>query len=263
MSKLEYTKTPYDIKREAKDLIENQTVRFIKHQEAFKFNIGDILVMQCKYGGQWVTRVSYGATGVPVKFMYVFENEIGIGYIKQLRVNGKGFTTLTTCVADINPEEVRLILDPELVDHMLLSDKGEEFDYSKMHADRMAFRKEAIEKNKKLLLDLSTPELRVKWFYSLKKGDAVWIGRDWDSIVSDPQVVSQVQDLPFASVMGHDIDSIRGTREAALIKSMGSIYRYVTVKGKNGWDRQYQIMDIPSLKVLVSKPWSLKESDSI
>src|ERR1035437_2383731 len=130
MSKLTYIKTKQDSDREARDSILNQTVKFIKHQEAFKFNIGDIVIMQYRNtDGSWRTKATSNATDAPTKFMYVFENEVGIGYIKQLRAGGKGFTTLTTCVADIDPQSTRIILDPDLVDHMLLSDQGEEFDY--------------------------------------------------------------------------------------------------------------------------------------
>src|ERR1039458_9087343 len=141
-TKIKYVKTKEDSAREKGDLINNQTVKFIKCQEAFKFNIGDIVIMQYHWGeNNWRTKTSSGAIGAPTKFMYVFENEIGIGYIKQLRANGKGFATLTTCVADLDPNLVRLVLDPDLVDHMLLSDKGEEFDYAKCHAERAAFRR--------------------------------------------------------------------------------------------------------------------------
>jgi hypothetical protein len=255
--KLKYIKTDDDIEREERDLHLNQTVRFVKYQEAFKFNIGDIVIMQYKCAGGWRTKTTTGTTDVPVKFMYVFENEVGIGYIKQLRVNGGGFTTLMTCVADINPEDTRLILDPELVDHLLLSDKGEEFDYSIAHAQKMAFRKEAVEKNKKLLLDLSTPEARVKWFYSLKKGDIVWAGRDWDSIINDPQEVTDIRDCDLLQIS--NTNSFVGTQEAKLIKQ----YRTIKLKGKDGWDREYNIMDVPGWKVVRSKPYSLKESDSI
>jgi len=260
MSKLEYIKTAEDIKREKRDLRDNQTVKFVKFQEAFKFNVGDIVIMQYKWSdGSWKTKKTFGATEVPVKFMYVFENEVGIGYIKQLKVNGTGFTTLTTCVADIDPTTTRLILDPDLVDHLLLSDGDEEFDYSRAHSERMAFRKEAVEKNKKLLLDLSTPEARVKWFYSLKKGDVIWAGLDWDSIVNDPQEVVDIKDFNIQQISDAAIKTIKGTQEARLIQ----VYRHVILKGKSGWHREYNIMDVPTLKVLRSKPWPLKESNSL
>ena len=254
--KLKYVRTPEDISKENRDSRDNQTVRFLKYQEAFRFNIGDIVIMQYNYNGhQWNTKTTSGGTDAPVKYMYVFENEVGIGYIKQLRANGKGFTTITICVADLNPLNVRLILDPELVDHLLLGDANEEFDYSRIHAQRTAFRKEATEKNKKLLKDLSTPELRVEWFYSLKKGDKVWMGYDWNSVVNNMQEVTEIFEVPRKEWSHIEKNPIAGTVEGQLIKS----YRHVTFKGKNGWERRYAIMDVSTLKVMNSKPWSLKD----
>jgi len=237
--KLKYTKTKEDISREAVDLRDNQTIKFMKHQEAFKFNVGDIVVMQYTYGdGKWNSRTN-GANKVPVKYMYVFENEIGIGYIKQLKADGSGFTTLTTCVADLDPNSTRLILDPDFVDHLLLSDAGEEFDYSKMHTDRASFRKAAIEKNKKLLVDLSTPELRLSWFKSLKVGDAMWISNySWDDVVERPGMITDL-----------------------LLKKNPADDSVVLVKIK-GYDREYKLGHLLGFKVLKSKPWPLKD-DSI
>ena len=74
---LTYTKTAADTKREASDIRNSPIMRFLKNQDHFKFNIGDILVRQTKYTGDWVTTVTPGVAA-PKKFMYVFENELGI-----------------------------------------------------------------------------------------------------------------------------------------------------------------------------------------
>jgi hypothetical protein len=258
---LKYEKTDDDISREARDLLHNPAVRFIKHQESFRFNIGDILVMQYKYGDEeWLTKRA-GPTETPVKYMYVFENEVGVGYIKKLRSNGKGFTTMTTCLADLDPTTTRLILDPEYVDHILLS-SGEEYDYSRMHAEKSSFRKAAIEKNKKLLVDMSTPQARVDYFYSLKVGDIVWMGTCWDDIVNDVRTVVDIQDIPISELakakLGYNspnVETVKASAEGRLIKN----YRIVVLKTQEGWDRNYSILELHGYKFLKSKPWPLKD----
>ena len=79
--KLEYVKTSKDANTEKNDLAGNQVVKFIKNQEAFKFNIGDILIMQNRVWRtdkeEWVTKSTSYTTSTPTKYMYVFENEVG------------------------------------------------------------------------------------------------------------------------------------------------------------------------------------------
>jgi hypothetical protein len=195
--KLEYVKTAKDANTENNDLVNNQTVKFIKHQEHFKFNVGDILIMQRKgYGDtEWVSERTSHITDTPTKYMYVFENELGIGYIKQLKADGSGFTTLLTCVAEIDPNRQRLVLDPSFVDHLILSDKEDAFDYNLERRNKASFRRRAINKNKKLILDLSDTLFRVTWFHGLKKGDKIYMGYDWEDITAGPTEITRIEEV--------------------------------------------------------------------
>ena len=84
--KLKYEKTHSDRAREVSDIRRSPIMRFLKHQDYFKFNIGDVLVKQRRFtlNSEWETEVVVGVNTAK-KFMYVFENELGIGYVKQLR----------------------------------------------------------------------------------------------------------------------------------------------------------------------------------
>ena len=134
-----------------------------------------------------------------MKFMYVFENELGIGYIKQLKVDGSGLTNTVQCVANLDPRYTRLSLDPEYAEHMLLGEG--EFDYSKEYHARKAYREEAIAKNNKLLIDIADDDRAYSWASSLKKGDEFYIGYDYSEC--NKHVVTSVVNKNTAAVRVH------------------------------------------------------------
>jgi hypothetical protein len=182
--KLKYEKTSLDRAREISDIRRSPIMRFLKHQDYFKFNLGDILVKQKRYGSadEWQTEVTAGVK-TPKKFMYVFENELGIGYLKQLRVDGTGFTTELICTANFDPNYVRFVLDPDFVDHMLIGDS--EFEYNKEYVDKKAFRDEAVKKNTKILVGTRSLKKRIAWLANLKYGDMFWMGETFDELVQN------------------------------------------------------------------------------
>src|SRR5206468_3542273 len=92
----------------------------------------DVLIrQQYRYGPhnsrQWVTDCVSAHSKAPKKFVYVYENELGIGYVKQLKADGSGFTSYMCCMANIDPAYTRFTIDPEYADHLLLSDGEQEF----------------------------------------------------------------------------------------------------------------------------------------
>jgi hypothetical protein len=179
--KLKYEKTSYDRARELSDARRNPIMRFLKHQDNFKFNVGDILIKQRRFAhdDEWETEVITGVN-TPKKFMYVFENDLGIGYVKQLRVDGSGFTTTLVCTANFDPDTVRFQLDPEYVDHILIGDT--DFQYNKEYLGKKAFREEATKNNTKILVRTRLLNQRIKWLATLKVGDVFWMGNTLDEL---------------------------------------------------------------------------------
>jgi hypothetical protein len=203
--KLQYDKTADDLKKEKGDLENIPTLRYLRHQDSYKFNIGDVLIKQVSYGGygttpeEWRTERS-SSTGAPTKFMYVFENELGVGYIKQLKIDGSGFTNTLHCVASLDPLCTRLSLDPEYVDHMLLGDGGD-FQYNREYVDKKSFRQEAITRNKKLLVNVTSAKKRLEWVHQLKVGDTFWAAYRWDTVTTtEPYTITSIKDLPLTAV---------------------------------------------------------------
>lgn len=203
---IKYDKTKSDAERERDDLRRSPIMRFLKHQDWFRFNIGDVLVKQTKRYSpdgepeQWHTDKLVG-NGAPRKYVYVFENELGIGYLKQLRVDGSGFTSQLICTVNFDPENTRFQLDPDYVDHMLVGEDG--FQYNKEYLDKKNYRVEAIKENTKNLVNTRTAHKLVGWFHGLKIGDTFWFGETWDDMVKDKYVVKEVNDMPTSMLPSH------------------------------------------------------------
>jgi hypothetical protein len=188
--RLKYEKTVDDRAREISDIKRNPICRFLKNQEVFRFNVGDVVIKQKRdtMDKEWETEVIPGVKS-PRKFMYVFENEVDVGYLKPLRVDGTGFTTELVCAANFNPDYVRFVLDPDFVDHMLIGD--EDFEYNKSYLNKRAYREEAIKNNKKILVHTRSTKKRTEWINSLKVGDEFWMGDTFDELPNCKYVVEQ------------------------------------------------------------------------
>jgi hypothetical protein len=190
---IKYEKTPDDISREKSDLKSSPIMRFLRNQEYFKFNIGDVLIKQTRWGSERDWKTDQTGVGSPKKFIYVFENELGIGYVKQLKVDGTGFTSNLVCMANFEIETTRFTLDPEYVDHILL-DGDEGFAYNKDYLHKREFRDEAIKRNKLLLVKTGSAKKTIAWFDTLKVGDTFWYGDTFDELVKNKHVVTVVKD---------------------------------------------------------------------
>ena len=132
--------------------------------------------------GEWVTETISGVNSSK-KFMYVFENELGVGYIKQLRVDGSGFTTTLFCTANFDPDRVRFQLDPDFVDHVLIGE--DDFQYNEEYLNKKAFRDDAVKKNTKMLVRTQSTAKRVEWLAKLKVGDVFWAGWSLDVMIKN------------------------------------------------------------------------------
>ena len=119
--------------------------------------------------------------------MYAFENSFGIGYLKQLKVDGSGFTNALIFTANFDPETVRFMLDPDYVDHLLVGEG--EFQYNKEYLDKKTYKADAIEKNKAILLRTGNYKVRSRWMKSLKPGDVFWAGRGIEDMVRSKYTV--------------------------------------------------------------------------
>lgn len=163
--------------------------------------------------------------------MYVFENEVGIGYLKPLRVDGTGFTSELVMTANFDPDYVRFQLDPDFVDHMLIGD--DDFEYNQSYLNKKAYRDEAIKKNKKLLIQTRATKKRTEWITSLKPDDEFWMGSDFDELAHNKyKVIEHISNRNPTQIR---VETVSNVNQAMIGRSMVwdeayFVYRYVSMK---------------------------------
>jgi len=230
--KLKYEKSIDDRAREISDVKRNPICRFLKNQEVFKFNIGDIVIKQKRQtmNNEWETEVIPGVRSAR-KFMYVFENEVGIGYMKPLRVDGTGFTSELVCVANFDPDYVRFQLDPDYVDHMLIGD--DDFEYNQSYLNKKAYRDEAIKNNKKILIQTKATTKRIAWITSLRAGDEFWLGSDFDELAFNKyRVMEHITNQNPTTIRVEAVSSVNPANvgRSFVWDEAYFVYRYVSMK---------------------------------
>ncbi len=179
-------KSAADIKKEKDDMVSSKLpiLRYLKYQDELKFKIGDILVKKSSYedeNGKIIWETETDQIGIPVQYVYIFENEVGVGYVKRLKPDGSGPTRATAiCIARFDAGEHRFVLDPGYAEHLLLGEG--DYQYHKDRERLTTFRNEAIEKNKQLLIDTSHKASCIVWWKSLKIGDTIYVGYGPDDV---------------------------------------------------------------------------------
>ena len=193
---MKYEITPDDLKIMEFDLRHDRTLKHIRNLSFYKFTIGDVLIREEKYhkgngeGHEWKTKMA--ECGIANKYVYVFENELGIGYIRRLSVNGRKFVDKATCVTEFDPDQTRFILDPEYADHMIFSEENAEFDAKSRYDEIKKKREQINRKNKKNALQFADKAAAVAWMNTLKVGDQLWYGYSINGIGKQPYFVHEI-----------------------------------------------------------------------
>jgi hypothetical protein len=173
---MKLTKTAEDMAKEEKDLREIHVLVLLANLDRIKFNVGDVLIKKRLVSdddGNPVWDIEKDDIGEPVKYVYAFENKLGIGYVKALKKSGKGPHKTPKCLANVHLATEQYMLDPEYVEHLLLGEGGE-FKYNASYERALAYRKEAIEKNKAFLVDGDDWKANLQWWKSLAVGSMLW-----------------------------------------------------------------------------------------
>jgi hypothetical protein len=234
-----------------------------------KFAVGDILLKKVRDdddddAAKWI--IETDEIGAPIKYVYAFENELGIGYIKKLDNSGKGPTKgKAICVTKIVQRHEQLILDPDYAEHLLLS-SGEEFKYNARYEAYKTFRDEALKKNKAIAIpvvvkrvdphDLDdyefviSPQFKQLW-KNMKVGDKVYTD-DEDSELEDGDM-SQLGNIVY------EIVKITKSRSSMTFKVLEDKYGYFDVGDEVKFNRG-DFCDM-CWHVTTQKPYPLTEDN--
>lgn len=194
---MKYDMTQEDYKVIAYDLANNRTLKHLRNLLFYKFTIGDIIVREDKHkkfdgSGTFEWKTKLADCGIAYKYVYVFENELGVGYIRRLSVTGRTLVDRPICVTEFDPDVTRFTLDPEYADHMLLSNENDEFDAKSRYNEVKKKREQVHRKNKKLCVQIDDEFQAVVWIKTLKIGDQIWWGHNIANIYKDPYFVNSV-----------------------------------------------------------------------
>lgn len=195
---MKYEVTAEDRQIMESDLATDRTLKHLKNISFYKFSVGDVLIREEKcstWNGndtkfEW--RVRTAECDLPYKYVYVFENELGVGYIRRLSVNGRKFVERPICVTEFDPDQTRFILDPDYADHMLLAGENDEFDAKTRYAEIKKKREQIHRKNKKIAVSLPDEAATIKWIKTLKVGDKFWYGHSIGNIHKEPYTIQEI-----------------------------------------------------------------------
>jgi hypothetical protein len=196
----------YEVTQEDKDIMErdmqsDRTLKHLRNMSFYKFSIGDVLIREERYrnydkvhgaadGYEW--KPVKASCGLHNKYVYVFENELGVGYIRRMSVNGSRLVDQPLCITQFDPDQTRFQLDPEYADHMLLASEEDEFDVKTRYSNLKKKRERINRLNEKIRLKWADEPAVIAWMQTLKVGDQLWWGYGKNSIHKEPYVVLEV-----------------------------------------------------------------------
>jgi hypothetical protein len=205
----------YELTKEDKEKIErvekyDAVIKFLKNQENIRFKVGDtfIRMVPTYEDGKttWKPEEVSEVTKTPKKYLYAHENDVGVGFVKIITASGKpgqGMTPMT----EFNFQYCRFELDPDMADHVLLADEGEEFDAVAAYKRKKKFREKASKLNKKQMVPMDSIVDRTKFLETLKVGDQFWCGNYMDRMVKQKVEVIAINDKLTVNELTYDRDA--------------------------------------------------------
>ena len=131
----------------------NNVAKWFAQRDKMKFEVGDVLVkyfLRRDYETKkdnWVVENINSDNKMAQRYVYIHEDEHGIGYIKQLRVSDGTLGKDLMCLTDFDYDGCKFEVDPEFAETTFL---GAEFDIKSVHKASLAARKVITKMNRKI-----------------------------------------------------------------------------------------------------------------
>lgn len=180
---MKFTLKPEETKQIKQAVEKNPVHQWLKIKDDFKFEVGDVLL---KYHKQykkdpdekdvWIPENIKSDRKMPQRYVYVYEDEFGIGYVKQLRISNGTLGKELNCLSDFDLVNTRFGVDPEYAEHVLLD---VEFDIKSIQRKSLEGRKIVTKMNRKIGIKPKTLKDYNDFFYSLSPGDKFWVSADY------------------------------------------------------------------------------------
>lgn len=188
----EYVKTKKDKAVIAANADTNPVVIYLRNKENMQFKAGDILVLHYKdhdHNDKEVWTASTHTSGAPKKYLYAFEDDVGLGYVKLFKADGK-LSETPEALTEFNLDCARFSLDPQYADHLMIGDG--EFDPTETQNEMKKFRASAILKNRKLKMPTNNAYELIEWIKTLKVGDTLYNGSNIPSMVANQYKIAKI-----------------------------------------------------------------------
>lgn len=145
----------------------NPVCIYLRNKENLQFNVGDILIRQyVNYDDK--VEVDKLNSGAPRKYLYAFEDDCGMGYVKMFKADNK-LSEVAVPLTEFNLDRDKFILDPEYADHIMIGDG--DFNPIETQNEVKKFRNRAIARNRKLVMPLKELKDVLDMFKTMKVGD--------------------------------------------------------------------------------------------
>lgn len=155
---------------------ESPVCRFFDHKGKVQFSIGDVLLKKTKnYDDKWETeKISYNS-GMPKRYVYIYEDEHGVGFLKLLKTSTGTLGKETICIADeLQDSHTKYVVDPDYMDSVLLGDGG--FDIKAVRKAVKIKKERIIAHNKAAQVKPTTLKEINNFFGSMMPGQSFFTG---------------------------------------------------------------------------------------
>ena len=188
---MKFTLTEHDLDHIECIRAGNPVCNFLDQQINSRFSIGDILIRHTKGWDDedpWETELVNHTTGVAKRYVYVYEDKHGVGFLKRLKITDGTLGIETFCITEMIGPHSRFKVDPDFEDSILFGDGS--FDIKAIRKAGKA-KKDKIVKFNKASLAKSNSLLAVNNFFAqLKAGDTFYSGNVDGSYILDYKIIS-------------------------------------------------------------------------
>lgn len=181
----------------------NKVARWLRQKEMMQFEIGDVVLkyhLRTDYQTKkqsWVPENINSDNKMAQRYVYIYQDEFGIGYLKQLRVANGTLGKEIYCLTDYDFNDTKFEVDPEYAERVFLD---ADFDIKEIHKASLSARKIVTKMNRKIGLKPKTLQEYNDIFEKLKVGDTFWTTTDYTGRYLQEYVLTAITKVTLQTV---------------------------------------------------------------
>lgn len=182
---------------------QNPIRKWFTARETMKFEVGDVLVKHMKVYDwktsehSWKVENINSDTKMAQRYVYIYEDEVGIGYFKQLKVSTGKLGVELFCATDFDFDSTKFEVDPEYAEHTLLD---VEFDIKAVHKKANEAKKIIMKMNRKIGVKPKTVKEYNDFFEKVKVGDEIFTSTDYAGKRLNSMTIDKIEKIAVQTV---------------------------------------------------------------